>query len=134
MQTPDDEKFEMYLKRFDPIAPEPIPTLRFGYASRPSFRLNAWLAALAVIILVVGSVILHNRDGRTVVPNTRHDLSADRREPLEPLTMWRANTLLTKAPSFKAAIDELAFGSRSKSIPNGQQSALAVLSKEKIKL
>jgi len=133
VQTPDDEKFEVYLKRFDPIAPEPIPTLRLGYASRRSFRLSALLVASAATFLV-GVVFLLNRGGRTVIPNTLRDVtSAARREPLEPLTIRSANIVLTTAPSFKAAIDELAFRSQSESIPNSQ-SAIAVLSKEKIKL
>jgi len=135
VQIPDDEKFEMYLKRFAPIAPEPIPTLRFAYASRRSFRLSAWVTALATILFVTGTALLHNRGGRMVVPNTaRHVTSAGEREPMGPLTMRRANTWLTTAPSFKAAIDDMAFRSQSESIPNGQQSAIAVLSKEKIKL
>lgn len=138
MQTSDDDKFEMYLKRFAPIAPEPIPTLRFGHASRRLFRLSAWVTALAAIlfvIFVIGTAILHNRGGRMVVPNTaQHVTSAGGREPLGPLTMRRANTWLAAAPSFKAAIDDMAFRSQGESIPNGQQSAIAVLSKEKIKL
>jgi hypothetical protein len=32
VQTPDDEQFEVYLKRFHPIAPEPVPTLRVGHS------------------------------------------------------------------------------------------------------
>ncbi len=33
MQTPDDEQFEAYLKRFHPIAPEPVPTLSAPFIS-----------------------------------------------------------------------------------------------------
>ena len=135
MQTPDDEKFEMYLKRFAPIAPQPIPTLRFSHASRRSFRFSAWVAVMAAIVFVIGTAILHNRAGRMVVPNTaQHVTSTGAGEPLGPLTMRRANNWLAAAPSFKAAIDDMAFRSRTEPIPNGQQSAIAVLSKEKIKL
>jgi hypothetical protein len=101
-----------------------------------SFRLSAWLAACAAIILVSGTAILHIRSGRTVVPNTpRNVTSAESQQPrLGPLTIRRANNWLTTAASFKAAIDELAFPSHSAVIPKGQQSAVTVLSEEKIKL
>jgi hypothetical protein len=134
VQTSDDEKFEMHLKRFAPIAPAPLPALRFGYESRRSFRLTAWVTALAPILFVIGTAILHNRGGQ-MVPNTAQRVtSAGGGELLGPLTMRRANTWLATTPSFKAAIDDMAFRSQSESIPNGQQSAMAVLSKEKIKL
>lgn len=135
MQTPDDEKFEMYLKRFAPIAPEPIPAFRSGYASRRSFRLSAWVTALAAMLIVIGTAILHDRGGRTVVPNmAQHVTSARGGELLGPLTMRRANKWLAAASSFKTAIDDMAFRSEAESIPEGQQSAIAVLGKEKIKL
>ena len=134
MQTPDDEQFEVYLKRFHPITPEPVPTLRVGYASRRSLSLGTWLAAVAAI-LVIGTVILHIRSNRVVVPNTARDVAfAERHAPLEPLTMRSANAWLATAPSFKAAVDDLAFRSQTSPLPQGKQSAVAVLSKEKIRL
>jgi len=96
---------------------------------------SAWVTALAAALFVIGTAILHNRGGRMVVPNTaQHVTPAGGGEPLGPLTMRRANTWLATAPSFKAAIDDMAFRSQGESIPNGQHSAIAVLSKEKIKL
>ena len=134
MQTRDDEQFEVYLKRFHPIAPEPILTLRVGYGSRRSLSLGAWLAAVAAI-LVIGTVILHIRSHRVVVPNTARDVAfAERHAPSEPLTMRSANAWLATAPSFKAAVDDLAFRSQTSPLPQGKQSAVAVLSKEKIRL
>jgi hypothetical protein len=135
VQIPDDEKFEVYLRRFDPIAPEPIPAPGLSYRSRRSLRLGAWLAACAAIAFVVGAAILHHRGAQTVGPKTHREMTfVENRELLEPLTMRGANTLLSTAPSFKAAIDGLAFPFQSQSIPNSRQSAIAVLSKEKIKL
>jgi hypothetical protein len=131
METPEDEKFEMFLKRFEPIAPEPIPRLRFSYASRRSFRVGALLAAVAAMLLT-GSLLLYVHYVRVVVPNTV--TTPERRWPMEPLTMRSANTWLSTAPSFKAAIDDLAFRAQSEPIPKGKQSAVAVLSREKIKL
>ena len=133
MQVPDDEKFELYLKRFHPINPDPIPTLRAGRAFERPLRLGVWVAAIAAILLL-GTLVLHLR-GPVVVPNAIHDVGSTARQvPLEPLTMRSANAWLTTAPSFKAAIDDLAFRSESDPIPQGKQSAVAVLSEEKTKL
>ena len=134
MQTPDDEQFEAYLKRFHPIAPEPIPTLSAAHSSRRSPPLGIWLAAVAAI-LVIWAVILHVRSSRIVVLNTASDAVVfERHAPSEPLTMRSANAWLATAPSFKAAVDDLAFRSQTSPLPEGKQSAVAVLSKEKIRL
>ena len=134
MQTPDDEQFEVYLRQFHPIVPEPVPLLRVGWASRHSFSLRAWLATAAAI-LVIGSFIFHIRSNRVVVPNVARDAAfSERHAPSEPLTMRSANAWLATAPSFKAAVDDLAFRSQTGPLPQGKQSAVAVLSKEKIKL
>lgn len=134
MQTPDDEQFEAYLKRFHPIAPEPVPTLSVGHSSRRSPPLGIWLAAVAAI-LVIGEVILHVRSSRIVVSNTASDAAvSERHAPSEPLTIRSANAWLATAPSFKAAVDDLAFRSQTRPLPQGKQSAVAVLSKEKIRL
>jgi len=135
VQIPDDEKFEMYLKRFAPIAPEPILMPRLENASPRWFRLTVWVTALTAILFILGTAILRDRGGRTVVPKAARDVTSTRqREPLGLLTLRRANTLLARAPSFKDAIDDMAFRSQSQPIPVGQQSEIAVLSKEKIKL
>lgn len=134
MQTPDDEQFEAYLKRFHPIAPEPVPTLGVGHSSRRSPSLGIWLAAVAAI-LVIGAVSLHVRSSRIVVSNTASNAAvSDRHPPSEPLTVRSANAWLATAPSFKAAVDDLAFRSQTSPLPQGKQSAVAVLSKEKIRL
>jgi len=134
VQTPDNEQFESYLKRFHPIAPEPIPTVRFVHASRRPLFLWARIVTVAVI-LVVGTVILYVRNDRVVVPSPAHDVAfAERHAPAGPLTIRRANDWLLTAPSFKAAVDGLAFRSQTSPLPQGQQSAVAVLSKEKVRL
>jgi hypothetical protein len=134
VQTPDDEQFEAYLKRFHPIAPEPVPTLSVSHSSRRSLPFGTWLAAVAAI-LVMGAVILHIRSNRVVISNRAGDAAiAERHAPSEPLTMRSANAWLATAPSFKAAVDDLAFRSQTSPLPQGKQSAVAVLSKEKIRL
>jgi hypothetical protein len=133
VQTHDDEQFEAYLKRFQPIAPEPVATFGVGHSSRRPLSLRTWLAIAA--ILVVGAVISHIRSTRGVVPNTPTDVAVNvRHAPSEPLTMGSANVWLATTPSFKAALDDLAFRSQTRPLPQGKQSAVAVLSKEKIKL
>jgi hypothetical protein len=54
--------------------------------------------------------------------------------PRQPLTMRDANALLATAPSYKAAVDSMAFHNQGSIIPKNKQSTLAVLAKEKIKL
>lgn len=133
MQTPDYEQFELYLKRFDPTAPEPM--LRIDVASRRPFGLGAGLAAFAAIFIVGIILVWHVRSSRLVVSSTVRDaVPAERHAPLEPLTMRSASAWLTTAPSFKAAIDDLAFRSQSNPLPQDKQSAVAVLGKEKIRL
>jgi hypothetical protein len=51
-----------------------------------------------------------------------------------PLTIRGANALLATAPTFKAAVDEMAFSSRTTPLPKDKHSALTELSKEKTKL
>ena len=139
MQIPDDEhddgKFEAYLKRFHPIPPEPVPTLSLSHSRRRSPPLRIWLAATAAIFLLVGAVVFRSRNGRTIVTNTAGNAEVVARHALpEPLTTRSANAWLAKAPSFKAAVDDLAFDSQTSPLPQGKQSAVAVLSKEKIRL
>jgi hypothetical protein len=134
VQTPDDEQFEAYLKRFRPIAAEPVPGFSVGHPSRRSLSVGIWLAAVAAS-LVIGAIIFHVRGNRRVVSNTVSDVVfAERHAPSEPLTMRSANAWLATAPSFKAAVDDLAFRSQTAPLPQGKQSAVALLSKEKIRL
>jgi hypothetical protein len=132
VQTPDDEQFEAYLKRFQPITPKPVPTLSVGHPSRRSLSLGTWLVTVAAI-LVIGTVTLQFSRDRVVVLKTASDVApAERRAPSEPLTMRSANAWLATAPSIKAAVDDLAFHFQTSPLPQGKQSAVAVLSKEKI--
>lgn len=136
MQTPDDEQFEAYLKRFHPIAPEAVPTVRVGNASRRWVSRGNWLATVAAILCIgcIGVVILRIHSNR-FAPNTAHGVAfAEQHAPAGPLTMRGANAWLATAPSFKAAVDDLAFRSHTSPLPPGKQSAVAVLSKEKIGL
>jgi len=130
--THDDGKFESYLKQFRPVVPEALPAKVHVRARRPLF-FSAWAAVAAAILLAVMlSVFLHwppQRPGkaRTGVP------SVEELNNLQPLTIAKANALLAEAPSFRAAVDNMAFQPESKPISEGRYSALALLSEEETK-
>lgn len=135
MPTPDfdDERFGVYLKQFRPLAPEPLPIEKPGRAARRRFVLVAGFAAAAILVIAV--LALHSRTGRpdsTIA--TESTLSPEHLVNTQPLTIRSANALLATAPSFKAAVDKMAFKSQVIPLPKGKHSALDVLSKEKTKL
>lgn len=137
MPIPDDEKLEEYLKKFQPLAAEPLPATERLSTTRRWSVLGAWAAAAAIVV-VAAVLILHPR------PQPRQSLDGIQRvtrvEPLpkpQPLTLGTANMLLARAPSAKAAVDGVAaqaFQFQSIPLSEGTQSALAVLGKEKTKL
>ena len=134
MPTLDDERFEAHLRRFRPLAPEPLPTVGASRRARRTFVLGAWATA-AVAILVVGALTLHIRTNRARVTETIGNVgNPGHLMEDQPLTMRSANALMAKAPSFKAMVDEMAFGSQDIPLPKGKRSAVALLGKEKIKL
>lgn len=131
MPIRDDEQFKKYLKQFHPVAPEALPVKEQVKVRRP-LSFAAWAAVAAVLLAVMVSVFLHwppHRPGevRTSGPGV------DELNNPQPLTIAKANALLGKAPSFKAAVDNMAFQSESRSISEGRYSALALLSEEETK-
>jgi len=132
--TLDDERFEAHLKRFRPLAPEPLPTVGTSRRARRRFVLGAWATA-AVAILVVGALTLHIRTNRARVTETIGNVgNPGHRTEDQPLTMRSANALMAKASSFKSMVDDMAFRSPEIPLPKGKRSAVALLGKEKIKL
>lgn len=134
MSIRDDEQFERYLKQFRPVAPEPLAADKPVLDRRSPLVFAAW-AAVAAAILV--GLVLSLRLGKPAPPAGEVTKSRPGVEQLsnpQPLTIASANALLAKAPSFKAAVDGMAFRSESKPISQGKHSALAVLSKEEEKL
>ena len=131
MSIRDDEQFEKYLKHFRPVAPEALKVKEQVRPTRRPLLLAAWATVAAILLAVMVSVFLHwplHRQGevRTSRPNVE-----ELNNP-QPLTIAKANALLAEAPSFKAAVDNMAFQSESKSISEGRYSALALLSEEEI--
>jgi hypothetical protein len=126
----DDERFERYLKQFHPVAPAPLPA---GRPERANRRQLLWVVSFAAAaeILAVALLVFQRH---TAPPPLRAPTLAVQRASQQPLTIGRANALLTQAPSFKAAVDSIAFRSQAAPISKGRQSALTALSKERIKL
>jgi hypothetical protein len=134
----DDEQFANYLKQFRPVAPEPLPITT---GERPSYRrfapparAAAALLAAAAALLAAGTVVHVSRKARP--PSDGIGITEvewpDEVEwvDIKPLTLGKANALLSESPSFKAAVDRLGF-ERPRLRSTGKQSALAALSKEK---
>jgi len=130
--TPDDERFENYLKQFRPLVPDALPTTTRECSWGRHWVFGIWSAgAAAVIILgVIGFRVIPSRVPQR--PGKPQPVSAT--SAMGPLTMRNANSLLATAPSYKAVLDEMAFHPQHSTVPHDQQSAVAVLSKEKIKL
>ncbi len=129
MPIPEDDRFVSYLKRFQPVVPDALPL--------HEHRREIWrrpligLVTAAVVILAVVSFFIADRR----VPAKKDDsVSSEIAQPLQPLTMREANALLASSPSYRAVVDNMAFRKQTVAIPNGKQSALAVLAKQKVKL
>ena len=132
MPTPDDERFENYLKQFRPLLPDALPVSVPERSWRRYWVFGIWSAGAAAVI-ILGLI------GFRVIPRRVPDRPGNPQpvsvtSPLRPLTMRDANSLLASAPSYKAVLDEMAFHPRGSTVPKDKQSAVAVLSKEKIKL
>lgn len=131
MPDRDDEQFEAYLKGFRPLAPGALPVRELRRTPRRPRPLLAMIAAVATVILPVAGfrILNHHSSGEP-----SHSTSIRGFAPGQPLTMRDANTLMTAAPSFKSAMDELASPRPSSTVPSRKESALAALAKENIKL
>jgi hypothetical protein len=130
----DDEQFEKYLKGFRPLLPDALPVRDFGPPParrvRPLLFATAGLGAIAAILGIASFHVLNHHS--SVQPD--HSASVENLVPAHPLTLREANALLETAPSYKLAMDELAFPRQSSAVSKQNQSALAVLAKEKMKL
>ena len=133
MPVHDDEQFEKYLKQFRPVAPEALPLKEQDRARRPLW-FAAWAAvAAAILVAVILSLRFYQRpspvrETRVAGPNV------ERLANPQPLTIRSANALLASAPSFKAAVESVAFQPGSRPLSEGRHSALAALGKEESKL
>jgi hypothetical protein len=120
----DDDRFEIYLKQFSPRAPEALPVVTRGRHARRALALGAW----AVAIVLTAAVLATNWNVKVSHFSTGTALQT---KAFHPLTIRTANQLLERAPSLKAAMNELVLDSEEKTVPKSQ-SAFAALSKENI--
>jgi len=130
MHANDDERFEVYLKQFRPRQPEPLPNERRTRVTRRAFALGACATTAAVAVIAIALMMRHGPKLNHSADGAEHGYV----EPAtisQPLTIHKANALLARAPSPKAAMDLMAFHPRSAEWPKNQQSVLFVLSKEK---
>jgi hypothetical protein len=143
--TPENEKFEQYLKKFRPLIPEPMPvSLMSAKKVAPGIKgglaLGAWASIVAAVIVLAIIFLPHRRPQPQLSSNERKTKVIPRFDQIEvpqSLTIGAANALLARAPSAKEAVDGLAdraFQSQPIAFSEGMQSALALLSMEKIKL
>jgi hypothetical protein len=135
MLNNDDQQFETRLREFRPLAAEPLPVERSIRARGLRFVLAA--CAAAIVLAVVAAVIARQRADQFTA-NQRKVKVVDVVEVHPPatertLTIRSANELLARAPSVKSALDGLAFQRRARQLPDGTQSALAVLGEEDLK-
>jgi len=126
-----DEKFEAYLKQFRPLAPQPLPVESHVHA--PRRWLVFALATAAAAVVAVAVLAFHARPGR-ITPPVESVAIADQVAKPQSLTIRTANALLATAPSFKDALDGMAFPPKPAPLPTDKHSALAELSQEKTKL
>ena len=134
MPTPEDERFERYLKQFRPLAPETLQIEKHERATRLPFVFAKW-TTVAAAMLIAAVLTNQSRLKPTHSPSgTGNPATVELLTSSQPLTIGSANALLAHAPSVKAAVDQLAFQSQATPLSKGTQSALAVLSKENIKL
>lgn len=132
MPTSDDERFESYLKQFHPLVPDALPVGKSEGAFSRQWALRMWAVSAATVIVL--SVLSFRLVHRGVPGGSMNPEPVGVIVPMQPLTMRDANALLAGAPSYQAALDNLAFHHWSSTVPKDKQSALAVLAKEKIKL
>jgi hypothetical protein len=129
-----NDRFEAYLKQFRPLAVEPLQMEKPGRATRRRFVLAAWAVAVAVIFIAVALAFHARADRSQAAQVVSVAVRTERIVNTEPLTIRSANALLAAAPSFKAAVDGMAFRRQVAPLPRDKHSALDTLSKEKTKL
>jgi hypothetical protein len=133
MPTPDDDQFEAYLKQFRPVAPEALPAIAPVRKPRRVWRLSALIAtAAAIIVLAIVVMRVHREQIVRNAPERSEGSTYIAAKP--PLTMRNASKLLAEAPTFKSAVNDLAFKSQKITFAKNEISAVHVLGKEKIKL
>lgn len=134
MRNNEDDEFREYLRQFRPLDAAPLQVRDGTRVIMRPFRLPVWFAtAAACLMAILFSLFILRRQ-----PSSSHTAigqgTTRALDESAPLTLGSANALLARSTSAKSTLDQMAFGPRSVRIPEGQQSTLAVLNKEKTKL
>jgi hypothetical protein len=128
-----DKRFELYLKQFHPVCPEPLKVDSQSRAGWRGIAFVAWGAA-GVVVLVALLLALRSRYEGARLSSESSYASAERSEIRQPLTIGSANALFARSSSVREALDQVVLHSRSIQLDKGKRSALAVLSENKEKL
>ena len=126
MSNVEEERFENYLKSFQPRYAEPLPDVHLKHEGfRAPFT---WAAAAALGgLMIVAGIHDWRRGNEPPVPAVLVG-----KANTGPLTLRQVNDLFRKSDSLTVGLDEVAWKSSQTSVGRGQQSALAVLGKEKL--
>ncbi|HKV93309.1 MAG TPA: hypothetical protein VJW20_12245 [Candidatus Angelobacter sp.] len=133
MPIRDDEQFEKYLKQFCPLEPEPLMLPKQVKIWRRPVVFTACAAVAAVLFLLAMISMRSHKPAQPAQAVGTDKPSVQQSASPQPLTIARANALLAHAPSFKIAVDSMAFRPESNPISEGRYSALALLSEEETK-
>ena len=123
-----DEEFERYLKDFQPLPPDPLPS-RTNTWVFPRFALFGAICTTAIVLLVATVILIHSR---MPLPRAfRTERKPVRNAPAAPLTMQRANLLLSSDVPYRVVIEDLVSPIHSQVLPPRHQRAFAVLAEQK---
>lgn len=127
MPDRNDRELEMYLRKFRPVAPQPLPIVASAGRRRRFVVIGAWASALAAAA-ALAIVMLHSPRDRVVSVSHSASTATPARAISQPLTLAAATRLLATSPSLEAVFDSFASETGKPAIPKNERSAFQVLS------
>lgn len=125
----DNQEFELELRQFRPLAPEPLTI------QTPARRIRSWIPGAAwvtaALLVVTAPFIAHRVIEHRSPAKGGISAYAAVPPPAKPLTIGTAKVMLAGSQPFKAAVDALAFQPQTTPFANGEHSALDELSRER---
>jgi hypothetical protein len=126
----DDHEWEGYLKQFQPVISGPLPRQKFVKLHRPTITRVIWAGAVAIVLIAAALMLDYKFRPKRIVADK---LLGTQTQPLMSLTIGQANHLLAESSSVEDALNAMV-SSAQIPLPQGANSALATLGKEKFKL
>lgn len=123
----NDPELEMYLRKFRPVAPAPLPIATGARRRRRFVAIGAWTSAVAAAA-ALAIVMLHSPANRVAPVSHSASPVVRTRAISQPLTLATATRLLAASPSLEAAFDSFESEIGKTAIPKNEQSAFQVLS------